>query len=106
MSIDKKEIAEYIGTIVSDCYGVVGLVKATSTLEALSLLKPADLLEGVKVMESGSKYIVEVHLSIANELKVSEVINEVYKRLNYFLNRKYGDLFKKINVYVDDIRDL
>ena len=106
MTLDKKEIAEYIGEIVSETYGVIGLVKPTNSFSNFTLLKKNHYFEGVKLSESGDKYFVDVHVSVLYGLKVTEIVNEIYKRLSYLLKQKYGDVFKKINVFIDNIQEL
>ena len=53
-----------------------------------------------------NKYDIDVHLVVAYGVKISEVVNEVSKRIAYEANKKYGNIFGKVNVYVDDLLNL
>ncbi len=105
-SMMKKQMAMYIGDLVSSCYGVVGLVNVNSIKSAIQLLKKENYQEGVILFETAGKRSVDVHLVLAYGLKVTEIINEINKRLNYFLKKEYGDKIKKINVYIEDLKIL
>ncbi len=101
--LDKKELANFIGEIVGETYGVVGLVKNNSTF---SLLKKEKYFEGVELTQNGNEYNVDIHVCVLYGLKITEIVNEIYKRLSYLLKQKYGDIFKKINVFIDKITEL
>ncbi len=101
--LDKKEIANFIGEIVSETYGVVGLVKSNSNF---SLLKKDNYFEGINLTKSGEKYSIDIHVCVLYGLKITEIVNEIYKRISYFLKQKYGNVFKKINVFIDKIEEL
>lgn len=104
--INKKELAMFIGDVVSSCYGVVGLTNVLNLKSAISILKREKFQEGVIVTENGNKYSVDVHIILAYGLKITEIINEISKRLSYFLEKNYGDIFKNINVYIEDVKVL
>ncbi|MFA6756072.1 MAG: Asp23/Gls24 family envelope stress response protein [Bacilli bacterium] len=104
-NLNLKEIANYIGDICSETYGVVGLVSPKSPLNML--LKRDKYSEGIILYKRVDKfYVVEIHLVVAYGVKITEVASEVSKRILYFLNKEYPLLFKKVNVYVEEIRDL
>ncbi len=103
----KKEIANLIGDIVKECYGVVGLTKVRSIKNQLVILKKENYVDGVLIFKNkDGKYDIDVHLIVAYGVKISEVVNEVSKRIAYEANKKYGNIFNKINVYVDDLLNL
>ena len=106
MILDKNELSEYIGKIVSETYGVIGLVKKTNSFNKLTLLKSNHYTDGISISSSNDKYVIEVHVCVLSGLKVTEIASEIYKRLYYFLKNKYGDNFKKIYIYIDDVQEL
>lgn len=108
INIDKKELAILIGDTVSSCYGVVGLTNIKNLKSTISslILKRENYQDGVEIIEIGSKISIDVHIVLAYGLKITEIINEIYKRLSYLLNKQYGDYFKNINIYVEDLKVL
>ena len=105
--IDDKEIATLIGDVASQTYGVVGLTKVRTIKNQLIILKRDNYVDGVLVSkDSKGRYEIDVHLIVAFGVKITEVVNEVSKRISYETKKKYGDIFCKINVYVEDLLDL
>ncbi len=103
----KKELANLIGETAKETYGVVGLTKVKSIKNQLVILKKENYVDGVLVFKNlKDKYDIEVHLVVAYGVKISEVVNEVSKRISYEASKKYGNIFSKINVYVDDLLNL
>ena len=104
---DKKELANFIGEIVSQVYGVVGLTRVNTIKNQLILLKKENYVDGILILSDlKGKYEIDVHIIVAYGVKINEVINEVSKRIKYEVKKKFGDVFSKINVYVEDLLDL
>ena len=107
VKIEDKEIAELIGDVCSSTYGVVGLTKVKSLKSQLAIiLNRNNYLEGILLTKEKNKYVVDVHVVMAYGVKISEVVRELYKGISYNLNKKYGPIFNKINIYVEELRDL
>ncbi len=107
IKIGEKEIAELIGDVCTSTYGVVGLTKIKNLKSQLAtILNRNNYLEGILITKDKNKYVVEVHVIMAYGIKISEVSHELYKGLSYNLNKKYGPIFSKINIYVEELRDL
>ncbi len=104
IEISLKDISGYIGDICSETYGVLGLVSSKNPIDVI--LKREKYSEGIGVYKIGSKYNVDIHLAVAYGVKITEVASEVSNRILYFLNKQFHGLFNKINVYVEELRDL
>ncbi len=106
ISLSIKEIATLVGETCSECYGVIGLTNAKSIKEKFIILKKENYVDGVNITKVQDKFNIDVHLICAYGVKVTEIVSEVSKRINYVLTKKYGQLFSKINVYVEELREL
>ncbi len=104
IEISLKDISGYIGDICCETYGVLGLVSSKNPIDVI--LKREKYSEGIGVYKIGSKYNVDIHLAVAYGVKITEVASEVSNRILYFLNKQFHGLFNKINVYVEELRDL
>ena len=104
IEISLKDISGYIGDICCETYGVLGLVSSKNPIDVI--LKREKYSEGIGVYKIGSKYNVDIHLTVAYGVKITEVASEVSNRILYFLNKRFGSLFNKVNVYVEELRDL
>ena len=105
MDLEKrKELALLIGETVCSTYGVVGLTRVKSLKNQLVILRKENYVDGVLVFRNlKDKFDIDVHLIVAYGVKVSEVVNQVSKRILYEASKKYGNIFGKINVYVEDL---
>lgn len=106
VSISIKEIATLVGETCNECYGVIGLTNIDSLMTRLIILKKENYVKGVNVFREKGKFSIDIHLICASQVKLTEIVNEVSKRVSYVLKDKYGELFNKINVYVEEIRDI
>lgn len=106
VSISIKEIATLVGETCNECYGVIGLTNIDSLMTRLIILKKENYVKGVNVFREKGKFSIDIHLICASQVKLTEIVNEVSKRVSYVLKDKYGKLFNKINVYVEEIRDI
>ena len=82
------------------------MIISSYLLLSVIILKKENYVEGVNVTKENGKFNVDVHLICAYGIKITEIVSEVSKRINYVLTKKYGQLFSKINVYVEELRDL
>ncbi|HKL73177.1 MAG TPA: Asp23/Gls24 family envelope stress response protein [Candidatus Onthovivens sp.] len=105
--INVKELSTMVGEICSEAYGVVGLTKVNSIRNNYVILLKKDYIEGVVITSYGlNEFVIDVHLILAYGVKITEVASEVSKRISYFLSKKYGKIFKAINVYVEGLQEI
>ncbi len=106
LTISIKDIATLVGSTCNECYGVIGLTNIDSLMTRLIILKKENYVQGVNVFRERGKFSIDIHLICATGVKLTEVVNEVSKRVSYVLKDNYGELFNKINVYVEEIREI
>ncbi|MCR5348020.1 MAG: Asp23/Gls24 family envelope stress response protein [Bacilli bacterium] len=118
MSIDKKTpyggidisleaIASVAGGAASECYGVIGLVPRGSITDAAKeVLRMEEYVKGIYTRKVKKGYEVDIYLCCAYGVKLSEVLAEVQKRVQYELEKAFGIRFKAVNVFVVDIREV
>lgn len=105
--VEKKILTFLIGEITSQVYGVVGLTSVKTIKNQLVILKKENYVDGIIIDKLiNGKYDLEIHLIVAYGIKTTEVVNEVSKRIHYEINKRYGKILNKVNVYVEDLLDL
>lgn len=105
--LNKKEFTIVVGEIVSQVYGVVGLTRVKTIKNQLIILKKENYVDGILLTKLiNGKYDIEIHLIVAYGVKIIEVVNEVTKRIQYEITKRYGKVINKINVYIDDLLDI
>ena len=98
-------ITELAGNIVSQVYGVVGLVSKKDFAKALlELLKKEDFSDGVSVKKVKDGYEVSLYVVLSKDVKLNAVVYEVQKQVSYSLEKTFSIPFKTVNVFVRGIR--
>ena len=105
--ISDQAIIELASEAAETCYGVVELVNPSP----LSIVKKEDpssekKVKGVTLQKIKDGYEVNIYLVVAYGIKITEVILEVQKKVAYTLNKAFKMPFKKVNVYVHDIKEI
>lgn len=107
VTISNEAIAQVSGRAASECYGVVGLAPRPSMASYIQgLLSEKDFSKGVYVSRVKTGYEVSVYLYLAHDVRLTEVVAEVQKKLKYVIERTFGIKMVAINVYVQDVKDI
>lgn len=107
IAITDEAVASLSGEAASECYGVVGLVEPNaSTAYIRELLKKEDYVKGVHTRKTKSGYAVDVYLVVAYGVKITEVIQEVQKRVSYVLKKTFGLKKIEVNVLLQQIKEI
>lgn len=100
ISISNKAIASVVADAALECYGVVGLSAKTALHEKINeLLKRNDFEKGVLVYKGRKTYNIDLFLVVAFDVKITEVLHEVQKKVKYVVEKKFGVTIESVNVY-------
>ncbi len=103
VSIDA--IASLTGSIVSECYGVVGMASKKFFRDGWAvLLKQENYSKGVMVKQTAKGFELDIYVIICYGVRVVEVVSEVQKKVKYELERTLDIQFNAINVFVQGIK--
>jgi uncharacterized alkaline shock family protein YloU len=103
IDISKDAIAKIVGDEVCSSYGVAGLVDKNLASNKMEILPSDKYKKAISIKEINSSYEIEVHIGIIFPTKVTEIINEVQKRVRYVLEKTFAIKFNKISLYVDGL---
>lgn len=107
IAITEEAVASLSAEAASECYGVVGLVEPSATRSYLrELLQKEEAVQGVGVRTSKNSYEVDIYLAVAYGVKITEIIQEVQKRVSYVLKKTFGLSNVKVNVYLQKIVEM
>ncbi len=103
--ISNEAIANVVADAVLSCYGVVGISKRSSTHEAIiEILKNGSFSQGVFVKQEKNKVSIDLYVVIAFDVKITEVLFEIQKRVKYCVSKTFNvDVFK-VNVYAHSLK--
>ena len=107
INITNDAIAQVAGEAASTCYGVVGLVAKNLLSDAVyDLLNIDEYVKGIYCHKKKETYEVDVYIVVAYGVKVTEVMSEVQKKVSYVLEKTFQIPFKKVNVFVQDVKEI
>lgn len=105
INISQEAIATLAGGVVSECYGVVGMASQKLVKDGLAeLLKKENYSKGVVVRKSEKGLELDLYIIISFGVKISEVIQEVQKKVKYILEKTLELDSIVVNVYVQGVK--
>lgn len=105
VKISDSAIAVLAGGAVVECYGVVGMTSQQVLKDGLNeLLKKENYSKGVVVKNKPDGLEVDLYIIVSYGVKVSEVVNEVQKRVKYTLEKSLNMDVLSVDVYVQGIK--
>ena len=105
IKISDSAIAVLAGGAVIECYGVVGMTSQQVLKDGLYvLLKQENYSKGVIVKNKPNGLEVDLYIVISYGVKVSEVVNEIQKRVKYTLEKALNMDVLAVNIYVQGIK--
>ena len=107
VNISLSAIASVAGDATMECYGVTGLAPKNQLSDEINtLLKISDYSKGIYVKGDSKKgYQIGVYIYIANDVKITEVLTEVQKRVAYELKKTFSIPLLSVDVFVVDIKE-
>ena len=103
--ISNNVIANAAGIIATSCYGVVGMTSQKPLKDGFNeLLKRENYSKGVVIKNIDGGIEVDLYCVIGYGVKITEVINEIQKRVKYTLEKSLDIDVLAVNVYVQGIK--
>lgn len=107
IDISLETISSVVSNSTCECYGVVEMASKNQINEINNFFKKGCINNGVAVRKNKSSiYEIDVFIIVAYGVRITEIVNEVQKKVKYDLERKFNIKFKAINVYVQGIKNI
>ena len=105
--LTNKTIASAVADSALSCYGVVGLAdKGGLARKIQSILAKEEFTKGISVSIEKTSVSIALYVAIAKRVKITEVLNEIQKRVSYDISKQFGLKVKKVDVYAVSIRKI
>lgn len=105
IKITDAAIAVLAGCAVIECYGVVGMTSQQVLKDGFfELLKKENYSKGVIIKNNPQGLEVDLYIIAAYGVKISEVVNEVQKRVKYTLEKALNMDVNAVNVFVQGVK--
>ncbi|HAX71906.1 MAG TPA: Asp23/Gls24 family envelope stress response protein [Firmicutes bacterium] len=108
IDISKDALTTVIGNATTECYGVVGMASKNLVKDGLAVvLGKENYSKGVTLrVDEENKMIVDLYIIIGIGIKVTEVCNEVQKKVQYVTQKTFGEHVKEVNIFVQGVKGL
>ncbi len=102
--VSNAYFANLIGHVVSECFGVSGLVNSTPA-QGLRLLftgkEPLD--KGVRVSSVGKELVIDLHITVTYGVNIAAIAKSIMHKVTYTVENACGLAVARVNVYVADM---
>ena len=104
IAIDSEVIAQYAGSVATECFGIVGMAGVNVKDGLVKLLKMESMTRGIKVALDGNKLILNFHVIVAYGVSILAVADNLISNVKYKVEEFTGIEIGKINVFVEGVR--
>ena len=92
---NREEIAQKVKEAALTCYGVSSI---------LIIHKKGKEEDAIYVhMDPNNTFSLDIHVIVANGVKVTEIIRSLRKTIRFYMDRLYPKACNKINIYAESI---
>ena len=105
IAVGHQVIAQYAGTVATECFGVVGMAGVSVGDGIARLLKKSSMTRGIKVVVTQSgKLALTFHIVVAYGVSIRAVTDNLYKSVKYKVEEFTGMDVESIGIYVEGVR--
>ena len=104
IQVDNAVIAQYAGTVATECFGIVGMASVNMKDGLVRLLKKESLDHGISVRFENNKLYLDFHIIVAYGVSILAVSDNLINDVKYKVENFTGLEIAKINIYVEGVR--
>jgi uncharacterized alkaline shock family protein YloU len=101
ITVSKEAVAQIVGHVVAECYGVVGM---SARGRVGRLLTRDRLTQGVTVAGGDDGITIDVYVVVEYGLNLAEVAATIRSRVVYEVERLTGLRVAAVEVHIQDVR--
>ena len=102
ITIDKEVIAQYAGTVATECFGIVGM--GITVKDVVKLLRKDNLSKGITVTINNNKLTLDFHVIVSYGVSILAVSDNLIDNVKYKVEALTGMEIEKINIFVEGVR--
>ena len=104
IQIDNTVVAQYAGTVATECFGIVGMTTVNVKDGLARLLKKDSVNHGIVIKTENNKLILDFHIIVAYGVSILAVTENLVSNVKYKVESFTGLTVEKINVFVEGVR--
>lgn len=107
IEISESYFSNLIGNAASSCFGVAGMANSNARqgIRAFLHRKNSYADQGVTVRKDGPGVSVDIHIIVTYGLNISAIVKSIVNKVRYTIEESAGFSVKKINVFVDGMKN-
>lgn len=106
IEISEEYISKLIGTAVTSCYGVVGMVPSGRRQRIFNVFSKKDYADkGIIVKGDADKLSVELHIIVTYGMNINAIAKSIVNKVRFVVEEATGITVDKITVKVDGIKE-
>jgi len=107
IEISQGYFSKLIGNAVSSCFGVAGMANSNARQGIRSLIKKQQSFpdQGVAVRKDGEGLNVDLHIIVTYGLNISVIVKSIVNKVRYTVEEATGLKVRKVNVFVDAMKN-
>ena len=102
ITLDKEVIAQYAGTVATECFGIVGM--GITVKDVVKLLRKDNLSKGITVTINNNKLTLDFHVIVSYGVSILAVSDNLIDNVKYKVEAFTGMEIEKINIFVEGVR--
>ena len=104
ISIDDEVVAQYAGTVATECFGIVGMAGVSVKDGIVKLLGRESMTRGIQVFLRNNKLTINFHIIVAYGVSILAVSDNLIDNVKYKVEEFTGIEIEKINSFVEGVR--
>ena len=104
ISIDQEVIAQFAGTVATECFGVVGMAAMSVKDGIVKLLKMDSMTRGIQVLLNNNKLTLNFHIIVSYGVSILAVSDNLIDSVKYKVEEFTGIEVEKINIFVEGVK--
>ena len=105
ITIAPEAVAQIVGRVAAECYGVVGMAVRGAARERVTQLLPKGRpARGIIVRNEGGAVALELYVVVAYGLNLAEVAATIRSQVTYEVERLTGLTVAAVEVHIEDVR--
>ena len=105
IEISQAYFSYLIGLAASSCYGVAVMTKSGTRQGLRSMFSRRSYADdGVRVRSENGKLIIDLHIAVIFGLNIAAIAQSIVNKVRYTVEEATGLTVKKVNVFVDEMK--
>ena len=105
ITIAPDAVAQIVGRVAAECYGVVGMAVRGAARERVTQLLPKGRpARGIIVRNEGGAVALELYVVVAYGLNLAEVAATIRSQVTYEVERLTGLRVASVDVHIQDVK--